>query len=64
MLMLSRRVGETIVIGEGTDTVITITVAEVNGRPTGSVRLSFDAPADVPIWRGEVDADTPQGDPA
>jgi carbon storage regulator len=50
MLVLTRKVGETVQIGEpvgGTS----LTVLDV-GR--GEVRLGFDAPPEVPIWRGEV----------
>jgi carbon storage regulator len=47
MLVLSRKPGEKIVIGE--NIVITV-VAIVNNR----VKLSLDAPADVPIWRSEL----------
>ena len=51
MLVLSRKVGETIVIGDS----ITVTVLEVNGR----VKLGIDAPRDVKILRPEVLTDTP-----
>lgn len=47
MLMLSRKVGETIVIADG----ITVTVIEVRD---GKVRLGVDAPRQVPVWRGEI----------
>lgn len=49
MLVLTRAVGETVVITHG-DAVAVITVLE---RKTGEVRLGFDAPADVKIQRGE-----------
>jgi len=47
MLVLSRKVGESIVIGNG----ITVTVVEVHGE---RVRLGFTAPADVSIHREEL----------
>lgn len=47
MLVLSRKVGEQIVIGQG----VTVTVLEVNGQ---RVRLGIVAPADVPVHRIEV----------
>ena len=47
MLVLSRKPGEQVVIGDG----ITLTVVEVRG---GRVRLAFDAPAQVGIRRAEL----------
>lgn len=47
MLVLSRKLGERIVIGEG----ITVTVVAVHGN---RVRLGFNAPAEVPIHREEL----------
>ena len=47
MLVLSRKPGEKVVIGNG----ITLTVVEVGG---GRVRLAFDAPDQVRILRGEL----------
>lgn len=47
MLVLSRKIGERVVIGDG----IVVTVLEVKGR---QVRLGFDAPPEVQIWRGEL----------
>ena len=47
MLVLSRRTGESIVIGEE----ITVTVIRVRGRV---VQLGFNAPQDVPIHRSEL----------
>lgn len=47
MLVLSRKVGEQIVIGQG----VTVTVVEVNGQ---RVRLGIVAPAHVPVHRSEV----------
>jgi carbon storage regulator len=48
MLVLSRKVGERVTIGDG----VVVTVLEVKGR---QVRLGFEAPSDVPIWRGELE---------
>jgi carbon storage regulator len=48
MLVLSRKIGERVTIGDG----IVVTVLEVKGR---QVRLGFEAPSDVPIWRGELE---------
>ena len=64
MLVLSRKPGEQVVIGDG----ITLTVVEVRG---GRVRLAFDATAQVGIRRAKLarrqgeplDAD-PDGRPA
>lgn len=47
MLVLSRKPGEKVVIGNG----ITLTVVEVKGN---RVRLAFDAPDQVRILRGEL----------
>jgi carbon storage regulator len=47
MLILTRRVGETLVIGDD----ITVTVLAVKG---GQVRLGVNAPRDVPVHRSEV----------
>jgi carbon storage regulator len=47
MLVLSRKPGEKVVIGDG----ITLTVVEVGG---GRVRLAFDAPDQVRILRAEL----------
>jgi carbon storage regulator len=47
MLVLSRKQGEGIVIGNG----VTVTVMEVRGN---QVKLGFVAPAEVPIHREEV----------
>jgi carbon storage regulator CsrA len=47
MLLLRRRVGESIVIGEG----IRVTVTEVRG---GTVRIAIDAPAETPVHRAEL----------
>lgn len=47
MLILTRREGEAIVIGDG----IAVTVVGVLG---GQVRLGIQAPLDVPVHREEV----------
>lgn len=47
MLVLSRKLGEAIVIGDD----ITVTVLEVRGN---QVRLGFTAPAEMPIHREEI----------
>lgn len=47
MLVLTRKRGEAIHIGDG----IAVTVLEVHGD---RVRLGFDAPVEVPIHRQEV----------
>ena len=50
MLVLSRRKGESIVIGEGRHMAV-VTVVEVTG---GRVRLGIDAARDVTIDRHEI----------
>ena len=47
MLVLARRLGEKIVIGNG----ITVTVLAAQG---GRVKLGFTGPAEIPIHREEV----------
>jgi carbon storage regulator len=47
MLVLRRRVGESIVIGEG----IRVTVTEVRG---GTVRIAIEAPQETPVHRAEL----------
>jgi carbon storage regulator len=47
MLVLNRKVGERIVIGDE----IVITVVAVHGQ---QVRLGIEAPPDVPVWRQEL----------
>lgn len=48
MLVLTRKFGETIVLGE----TITITVVEIRGD---RVRLGIEAPKEVSVARGELD---------
>ncbi len=47
MLILTRRIGETVMIGEN----ITVTVLGINGT---QVRIGVAAPKDVPVHREEV----------
>lgn len=47
MLVLSRKPGEKIVVGDA----ITLTVVEIRG---GRVVLAFDAPDEIRILRGEL----------
>lgn len=47
MLILSRRVQESIIIGDN----VTITVMEVRGN---QVRLGIDAPKDIEVFREEI----------
>jgi carbon storage regulator len=49
MLVLTRKVGERIIIGGG----ITVVVAAVRG---GRVTLAVEAPPDVPVDRAEIHA--------
>lgn len=47
MLILTRRIGETLVIGED----VRVTVLATNGN---QVRIGIDAPSDVPVHRLEI----------
>lgn len=47
MLVLTRKAGESIVIGSQ----IRITVLEMQGR---QIRLGIEAPSEIPVHRGEV----------
>ena len=55
MLVLSRKVGETIVVGDN----ITIAVNRVSGN---RISLGIEAPADVRIVRGELVREKPAKD--
>lgn len=47
MLILTRRVGETLMIGEE----VTVTVLGVSGK---QVRIGINAPKEIPVHRSEV----------
>ena len=47
MLVLTRKLGESIVIGNN----VRVTILEMQGK---QIRLGIDAPAEVPVHRGEV----------
>ncbi|GAA3660718.1 hypothetical protein GCM10022237_20700 [Nocardioides ginsengisoli] len=51
MLVLSRRVGESVVIGDGSPDAVTVTVLEVRGDV---VRIGIDAPRSVAVHRAEL----------
>ncbi|HEY1600906.1 MAG TPA: carbon storage regulator CsrA [Pirellulales bacterium] len=57
MLVLTRKSGQAIRIGES----VTITVVQL-GR--GRVRIGIDAPAEVPVHRGEIHERIQQADGA
>ncbi|KMY68978.1 carbon storage regulator [Desulfocarbo indianensis] len=48
MLILTRKVGESITIGDGS---VTVSVMDIKGR---QVRLGIEAPGDMPIHRMEI----------
>lgn len=48
MLVLTRKLGEVIIIGEN----VAITVVKIK---EGSVRIGIDAPKEIPILRGELE---------
>ena len=48
MLILTRKVGESITIGDGS---VTVSVMDIKGR---QVRLGIEAPSDMPIHRMEI----------
>jgi carbon storage regulator len=47
MLVVSRKVGEKVIIGEN----IVITVVDID---RGKIRLGIEAPRDVPVYRQEI----------
>jgi carbon storage regulator len=47
VLVLTRKLGESIVIGNN----VRVTILEMQGK---QIRLGIDAPAEVPVHRGEV----------
>lgn len=47
MLILTRRIGETLMVGDQ----VTVTVLGVNG---GQVRLGVNAPKEIPVHREEI----------
>jgi carbon storage regulator len=53
MLVLSRKRQESVVVGgtAGYDRLLKVTVLEIKG---GTVRLGFEADADLPVHRSEV----------
>lgn len=52
MLVLTRKVGESIVIGDGRNEVI-VTVLSGNGR-YGQHRIGINAPRHIPVHRQEI----------
>lgn len=53
MLVLTRRQGETLIIGEG-ENLVRVTV--VSAGVTGQVRLAIDAPSHISVDREEIRA--------
>ena len=51
MLILTRRVGEKLIVDLGDDQTITFTVLGVKGN---QVRVGIDAPRSVPVHREEI----------
>ncbi len=49
MLILTRRIGESIVVGE--DSLISFTILGVNGL---QVKIGVNAPKDIPVHRKEI----------
>lgn len=57
MLVLSRKLGEKIVIGEN----ICITVIDID---RGKIRLGIEAPRNIPVYRQELLTNQPNTPPA
>ena len=57
MLVLSRKVGERILIGDQ----VAVTIVRVTG---GGVRLGIEAPADMTVLRAEIVEGEPEGETA
>jgi carbon storage regulator len=57
MLVLSRKLGEKIWIGEN----VVVTVVQIDNN---RVRLGIEAPRSVPIWRSELIVEKEEKDPA
>ena len=55
MLVLSRKLGEKIVIGDN----IVVTVVKIDRN---QIRLGIDAPQDVPVYREEISPNRPSKD--
>lgn len=49
MLVLTRRLGESIVIGD--DAAITVQILKINGN---QIRIGISAPKDLPVHRQEI----------
>lgn len=49
MLILARRIGETVVIGE--DSEISFTILGINGK---KIRIGINAPKNIPVHREEI----------
>jgi len=50
MLVLSRKLGEKILIGTGANEIV-LTVVDID---RGKIRLGIDAPREVPVFREEL----------
>lgn len=50
MLVLSRKLGEKVYIGEGAAQIV-LTVVDID---RGKIRLGIEAPRDVPVYRQEL----------
>jgi len=59
MLVLSRRIDETLIIGANTDTPIKVTLLGIQG---GQARIGIDAPRDISVHREEVQKRIDDGD--